>query len=105
MRPSAGREQPCCVRARCLRQFVNKHERSILATRRPPMKHALAILFAAFLLPLGSHAQLTVHGVKYEEGTDVRGTKLVLNGAGTRYKGPFKVYAAGLYMTRKASSP
>ncbi|MBE7366806.1 chalcone isomerase family protein [Ramlibacter pallidus] len=69
------------------------------------MKHALATLVAAVLLPLASHAQLTVHGVKYEEAAEVRGTKLVLNGAGTRYKGPFKVYAAGLYMTRKAGSP
>ena len=29
----------------------------------------------------------------------------MLNGAGTRYKGPFKVYTAGLYMTRKAGTP
>jgi hypothetical protein len=69
------------------------------------MKHLLAFLLAAWLLPVAAQAQLTVHGVKYDESTDVRGTKLVLNGAGTRYKGPFKVYTAGLYTTRKAGSP
>ena len=34
----------------------------------------------------------------------MRGSKLQLNGAGTRYKGPFKVYVAGLYVGKKASS-
>jgi len=47
---------------------------------------------------------VTLSGVKYEDSIDVRGTKLTLNGAGIRYKGPFKVYTAGLYMTKKAGS-
>lgn len=63
------------------------------------------ILFAASLaLPLGAVAQVTVSGVKYDDALDVRGTKLQLNGAGTRYKGPFKVYAAGLYVPRKVGT-
>jgi hypothetical protein len=61
---------------------------------------ALGIAMAGF-----SHAQTTtVSGVKYDEAIDVRGAKLALNGAGIRYRGPFKVYTAGLYMTRKAGS-
>ena len=40
-----------------------------------------------------------------EDATDVRGTKLVLNGAGVRYKAVFKVYAAGLYLSKKAATP
>jgi hypothetical protein len=63
------------------------------------------ILFAACLcLPAWAAAQVTVSGVKYEETAEVRGTKLQLNGAGTRYKGPFKVYTAGLYVARKAGT-
>jgi hypothetical protein len=50
-------------------------------------------------------AQVNLSGVKYDENTEVRGTKLQLNGAGIRYKAVFKVYTAGLYLTRKAASP
>jgi hypothetical protein len=63
-------------------------------------------LFAASLaLPLWAAAQVTVSGVKYDEALDVRGVKLQLNGAGTRYKGPFKVYTAGLYVPKKVGAP
>lgn len=65
----------------------------------------LAALLACCLLPLAAAAQVTLHGVKYEEATELRGTRLQLNGAGTRYKGPFKVYTAGLYLPRKAGTP
>ncbi|MBC7954385.1 MAG: chalcone isomerase family protein [Cytophagales bacterium] len=52
-----------------------------------------------------AHAQTTeVAGVKYENSLQMANTPLVLNGAGVRYKAVFKVYAAGLYMTRKAST-
>jgi hypothetical protein len=44
-------------------------------------------------------------GVKYEDSADVRGAKLQLNGAGLRYKAVFKVYAAGLYLPKKAATP
>lgn len=46
-----------------------------------------------------------VAGVKFDNPIDVRGTKLELNGAGVRYKAVFKVYAAGLYLTKKAGTP
>ena len=50
-------------------------------------------------------ATIDVGGAKIEDATDIRGSKLVLNGAGVRYKAVFKVYAAGLYLGKKASTP
>ena len=50
-------------------------------------------------------AQVDVGGVKMDDSADVRGAKLVLNGAGVRYKAVFKVYAAGLYLGQKQSTP
>lgn len=61
---------------------------------------AAALLFAIPVL-----AQTTVSGVKYEEAAMLGGHKVHLNGAGTRYKGPFKVYTAGLYLPKKAATP
>ena len=70
------------------------------------MRSMLAsLLLAAFLLPIGARAEVTLAGVKYEDAADLRGAKLHLNGAGIRYKGPFKVYAAGLYLPKKAGTP
>ena len=57
------------------------------------------------LLPLHTlAASLDLHGVLLDDSADVRGTRLQLNGAGTRYKGPFKVYVAGLYLAQKGST-
>jgi hypothetical protein len=65
-----------------------------------------ALLAAAVLaFAAGAWAQTTVAGVKFEETTDVRGAKAQLNGAGIRYKAIFKVYAAGLYLPKKAGTP
>ena len=63
------------------------------------------LLLACCLVPATAGAQTNVAGVKFEEAADLRGSKLVLNGAGVRYKGPFKVYAAGLYVGKKTSEP
>jgi hypothetical protein len=57
----------------------------------------------AFTLPAAT-AQVTVAGVKYDETAELRGSKLQLNGAGVRYKVVVKVYAAGLYISRKAGT-
>jgi len=46
-----------------------------------------------------------VSGVKYDNSLQLANTKLVLNGAGTRYKAIFKVYTAGLYLPAKTSTP
>ncbi len=57
------------------------------------------------LVAAGAMAQVNVSGVRYDESVDARGTKLQLNGAGVRYKAVFKVYTAGLYLTKKAGTP
>lgn len=64
-----------------------------------------SLLATACLLPPSAVAQVTVAGVKYETSTELHGSKLQLNGAGIRYYGPFRVYAAGLYLGRKAGTP
>ncbi|RYF16784.1 MAG: hypothetical protein EOO30_09765 [Comamonadaceae bacterium] len=70
------------------------------------MIRLLSMALAAFIciVPLTVAAQVTVSGVKYEENVSVAGSKLLLNGAGTRYKGPFRVYTAGLYVGKKAAT-
>jgi len=50
-------------------------------------------------------APIEVAGVKYDGNAEVAGQKLVLNGAGIRYKAIFKVYTAGLYLTSRAATP
>jgi hypothetical protein len=50
-------------------------------------------------------ATLEINGVKLDDTAEVHGSRLQLNGAGTRYKGPFKVYVAGLYLGKKAGTP
>ena len=61
---------------------------------------AVLVLFVS----LGAGA-IEVAGVKLDDGTEVAGSKLLLNGAGVRYKAVFKVYVAGLYLSRKADTP
>jgi hypothetical protein len=63
------------------------------------------LVAACLLLPLMARAEVTLAGVKYEEAADLHGARLMLNGAGIRYKGPFKVYTAGLYLQKKAGTP
>lgn len=70
------------------------------------MKLAVRILsvLTALFVATASWAATEIHGVKIEENITVAGTKLQLNGAGTRYKGPFKVYVAELYASKKVGS-
>ena len=49
-------------------------------------------------------AAVDIAGVKVDEALSVAGTRLQLNGAGVRYKGPFKVYVGDLYATRPVKS-
>ena len=74
----------------------------------------LAVTAAALAAPLAAQAQtqtqgqpqaIELAGVRYEPTVQVANTKLVLNGAGIRYKAIFKVYTAGLYLTAKATTP
>ncbi len=54
---------------------------------------------------LACAATIDVGGAKMEDSAQVANVKLALNGAGVRYKAVFKVYAAGLYLTKKAGTP
>ncbi|MDP2370408.1 chalcone isomerase family protein [Rhodoferax sp.] len=66
---------------------------------------AMALSWVGVLVTWSAMAStVEVQGIKFEEATELRGTKLQLNGAGTRFKGPFKVYAAGLYLSKKSAS-
>jgi hypothetical protein len=65
---------------------------------------ACAALACSFSMGLVTAATIDVAGVKFEDAIDQRGSKLVLNGAGVRYKAVFKVYSAGLYLPKKATT-
>jgi hypothetical protein len=72
------------------------------------MKRIRAVMLGAALSLLSAIAlaqPVDVSGVKFDNPIELRGTKLELNGAGIRYKAVFKVYAAGLYLTKKAGTP
>lgn len=60
---------------------------------------------AAAAAPVPAPHPIEVAGVKYDGQAEVAGQKLVLNGAGIRYKAIFKVYTAGLYLTSRANTP
>ncbi|OWQ83039.1 hypothetical protein CDN99_27455 [Roseateles aquatilis] len=55
--------------------------------------------------PAAVPAPIELAGVKYDGSAEVAGQKLLLNGAGIRYKAIFKVYTAGLYLNAKATTP
>jgi len=61
------------------------------------------VLSAAVVGPAMAQVK-ELHGVKIEDTMVVADTKLDLNGYGTRYRGPFKVYVADLYTTKKVGS-
>ncbi len=71
------------------------------------MKLTRTLLVAWTAVCLGSvalAATTEIAGVKIEDSATVGGAKLPLNGAGIRYKGPFKVYVADLYVGKKVNS-
>ena len=71
------------------------------------MKLTRTLLVAWTAVCLGSAALAAtteIAGVKVEDSATVGGAKLALNGAGIRYKGPFKVYVADLYVGKKVAS-
>ncbi|AVP56487.1 chalcone isomerase family protein [Pulveribacter suum] len=72
-------------------------------------RHALAGSALALSLlaawPLQAAESVVVGDVPFEPTAQVQGRTLVLNGAGVRYKAVFKVYAAGLYLEKKAATP
>jgi hypothetical protein len=67
----------------------------------------MASRFLAFVLALGVGAATAaeVAGIKIDDRTSVASADLVLNGAGLRKRAFFQVYAIGLYLPQKSSSP
>lgn len=66
----------------------------------------LTALAALLVWPSLGTAQTTdVSGVKFPNTVQVGASRLLMNGAGVRYKLVFKVYAAALYLGDKASTP
>ena len=65
-----------------------------------------ALGVCAFILAGSAWSQaVTVADVKYEPPQTLGDSTVQLNGAGVRYKAVFKVYTAGLYLEKKASTP
>ena len=71
----------------------------------PIWKTFVLTLIAALSLGHAQAGTLALHGVQLDNTLELNGSRLQLNGAGTRYKGPFKVYVAGLYLAQKADTP
>lgn len=61
-------------------------------------------LASCLAMPLGASA-VDVAGVRIDDTIELKGSALVLNGAGVRYKSVFKVYTAGLYLNKKVGTP
>ncbi|MGP1630589.1 MAG: chalcone isomerase family protein, partial [Giesbergeria sp.] len=70
------------------------------------MSKALRTLFITVGLCWSTVAfsMVELAGVKVEDSVTISGTKLQLNGAGIRYKGPFKVYVGDLYTSQPVKS-
>ncbi len=60
-----------------------------------------ALSLALGMAAASAGAQTTIAGIKYEPEVSLGGQKLLLNGAGVRFRAVFKVYAAGLYTPGK----
>ncbi len=70
------------------------------------MTHALRALLAGLLLATAVSASAAeIGGVAFDERATVAGQELVLNGGGVRTRLLFKVYAMGLYLPSRATSP
>ena len=69
------------------------------------IKLCLAGLLVLSTLVSVQAATIDVGGAKIEDAMELQGSKLQLNGAGVRYRAVFKVYAAGLYLGKKATTP
>ncbi|WP_228529503.1 chalcone isomerase family protein [Diaphorobacter caeni] len=78
----------------------------ISSTRRALVLAPLACALASVSTGLAHAASaMEVGGVTFAASQQVQQSTLQLNGAGVRYKAVFKVYAAGLYLEKPASTP
>src|SRR6476620_54578 len=75
----------------------------MIAMNKFSLKALLAGAMMAFAFTSASAAE--VNGVKFDDAMKVGGKELKLNGLGVRTKFFVKVYAAGLYLQEKQSTP
>lgn len=68
------------------------------------LRKGLSALLLGLLAATAAQAAVEVAGVKLEESVALQGSRVQLNGHGVRYKAIFKVYVAGLYLSRKAGT-
>ena len=68
------------------------------------MRQTVKAILASLALLVFQVQAREVEGVNYAESLELGGAKLQLNGAGVRYKAVFKVYTAGLYLVKKATT-
>src|ERR1700746_493038 len=76
-------------------------ERTLSMTLRNTL---LALAASLALAGSANAATQDINGVKVEDSAEVAGTRLMLNGAGTRYKFVIKVSVASLYLSKKAGT-
>ncbi len=67
-------------------------------------RRLLACLACALFALTSLAGSRELSGVKVEDSLTLGGATLALNGAGIRYKGPFKVYVGTLYTSKKVNS-
>ena len=73
-------------------------------SHRVPLPSRLAALTLVLGLA-GAAALAAPTATKFDPAMEVQGTRLQLNGAGTRYKAVFKVYDMALYTSKKVGTP
>lgn len=73
--------------------------------RRQILPSLAGLLLAGLTWPRALAQAVELAGVRFEPAVSVAGSRLLLNGAGIRYKAIFKVYAAGLYLGSKVGTP
>ena len=66
----------------------------------------ISMVLAGFVCAASSAfaATVDISGVKLEDNVNLRGSAVLLNGAGVRYKTVFKVYVAALYLEKKVGT-
>lgn len=73
--------------------------------RRQLFPSLAGLLLGGLVWPRAGAQVVELAGARFEPAVSVAGSRLVLNGAGIRYKAIFKVYAAGLYLGSKVGTP
>jgi hypothetical protein len=63
------------------------------------------IALATLTFAMAAAAFAAPTSTRFDAAAELRGTKLQLNGAGTRYKAIFRVYDMALYTTKKVTTP